>query len=145
MDTIIEQYRKELLELAIYEDDTARNYISCIYKYVEFANNHLNIEPFKTTPQHLKQWMIHLKKNDVSNSRMSHHKSALTGFFTFLMKMELIDHNPADCLFPIRGSTSDRNQPIDKETAFQLLKSIDRTTWIGERNFTPLDIENTLL
>ena len=72
MDTIIEQYRKELLQLAIYQDDTAKNYISCIYKYIGFANNHLNIEPFKTTPQHLKQWMMHLKKNDISNSRMTH-------------------------------------------------------------------------
>ncbi len=135
MNTIIEQYRKELLELAIYEDDTARNYISCIYKYVEFANNHLNIEPFKTTPQHLKQWMMHLKKSDVSNSRMTHHKSALTGFFTFLMKLEIIDQNPADCLFPIRRSKSDLNQPIDSDTAYQLLTSLDRTTWIGERNF----------
>ncbi len=135
MNTIIEQYRKQLLQLAIYQDDTARNYISCIYKYVEFANNHLNIEPFKTTPQHLKQWMIHLKKNDVSNSRMTHHKSALTGFFTFLMNREIIDNNPTDCLFPIRRSKSDLNQPIDKDTAYQLLKSIDPTSWIGQRNF----------
>jgi len=135
MDTIIEQYRKQLLQLAIYKEDTARNYISCIYKYVEFANNHLNIEPFKTTPQHLKQWMIHLKKNDISNSRMTHHKSALTGFFTFLMNMEIIDNNPTDCLFPIRRSKSELNQPIDVDTAYQLLKSIDRTNWIGQRNF----------
>jgi len=135
MNTIIEQYRKQLLQLAIYQDDTAKNYISCIYKYIEFFQSQFKSDPIKTTPQHLKQWMIHLKKSDVSSSRMSHHKSALTGFFTFLMNMELIDHNPADCLFPIRRSTSDLNQPIDKETAFQLLKSIDRTTWIGERNF----------
>jgi integrase/recombinase XerD len=135
MDTIIEQYRKQLLQLAIYQDETARNYISCIYKYVEFANHHLNIEPFKTTPQHLRQWMIHLKKSNVSNSRMTHHKSALTGFFTFLMNMEIIDNNPTDCLFPIRRSTSDLNQPIDKDTAYNLLKSIDRTSWIGQRNF----------
>jgi site-specific recombinase XerD len=135
MDTIIEQYRKQLLQLAIYEDDTARNYISCIYKYVAFVNSQFKIDPITSTPQHLKQWMIHLKKSDVSNSRMSHHKSALTGFFTFLMKMELIDHNPTDCLFPIRRSTSDLNQPIDVDTAYKLLKSIDRFTWIGERNF----------
>jgi integrase/recombinase XerD len=135
MDTIIEQYRKQLLQLAIYQDDTARNYISCIYKYVEFANNHLNIEPFKTTPQHLKQCMMHFKKNDISNSRMTHHKSALTGFFTFLMNREIIDNNPTDCLFPIRRSKSDLNQPIDVDTAYNLLKAINRSTWIGQRNF----------
>jgi integrase/recombinase XerD len=135
MNTIIEQYRKELLQLAIYEEDTAKNYISCIYKYVEFVNNHFHIEPFKTTPQHLKQWMIHLKNTDISSSRMSNHKSALTGFFTFLMKMNIMDHNPTDCLFPIRRSKSDLNQPIDVDTAYNLLKAIDRSTWIGQRNF----------
>lgn len=145
MNTIIEQYRKQLLQLAIYEEDTARNYISCIYKYIDFTRSHLGIDPIKTTPQHLKQWMMHLKKNDVSNSRMTHHKSALTGFFTFLVNLELIDHNPADCLFPIRRSKSDLNQPIDTDTAYKLLKAVDRSTWIGERNFTLLDIEIMLL
>jgi integrase/recombinase XerD len=135
MNAIIEQYRKQLLDLACYEHDTVANYISCIYKYIEFAQVHIGIDPIKTTPQHLKQWMIHLKKSDVSNSRMSHHKSALTGFFTFLMNMEIIDQNPTDCLFPIRRSKSDLNQPIDTDTAYKLLKSIDRSTWIGERNF----------
>ena len=135
MHTIIEQYRKQLLQLAIYEEDTARNYISCIYKYIEFARFHVGIDPIKTTPQHLKQWLIHLKKTDISNSRLSHHKSALTGFFTFLVNMEIIDQNPTDCLFPIRRTTSDLKQPIDKDIAYKLLKSIDRSTGIGERNF----------
>jgi integrase/recombinase XerD len=135
MNTIIEQYRKQLLQLAIYQDDTASNYISCIYKYIEFFQSQFKSDPIKTTPQHLKQWMIQLKKTHISSSRMSHYKSALTGFFTFLMNMGIIDNNPTDCLFPIRRSKSDLNQPIDVDTAYQLLKSIDRTPWIGQRNF----------
>jgi len=135
MNTIIEQYRKQLLELAIYEERTASIYISCIYKYVDFARSQLGIDPINTTPQHLKQWLIHLKKTNRGSSSLVQHTAALKGFFTFLMNMEIIDHNPTDCLFPIRRSTSDLNQPIDKDTAYQLLKSIDRTTWIGERNF----------
>jgi site-specific recombinase XerD len=144
MNTIIEQYRKQLLELAIYEERTASIYISCIYKYVDFARCQLGIDPINTTPQHLKQWLIHLKKTKLGSSSLAQHTAALTGFFSFLMNMELIDHNPTDCLFPIKISISDRNQPIDGNTAYQLLKSIDRTPWIGQRNFTPLDIENTL-
>jgi len=135
MSPIVEQYRKQLIDLDCYEQDTVANYVSCIYKYIEFAQLHLGIDPFKTTPQHLKQWIIHLKKNDASNSRMTHHKSALTGFFAFLVNLELMDNNPADCLFPFRRSKSDLNQPIDTDTACQLLKTVDRSTWIGERNF----------
>lgn len=135
MNTIIEQYRTELLELKLYQHDTVANYVSCIYNYVDFAKSHFGIDPIKTTPQHLKQWMIHLKKTNISNSRLSHHRSALVSFFTFLVNMELIDHNPTDGLFPIRKTKSDLNQPIDTETAYKLLKSIDRSTWIGQRNF----------
>lgn len=135
MNTIIEQYRKQLIDLDCYEQDTITNYISCIYRYIEFARFHLDIDPTKTTPQHLKQWMIHLKKNAVSNSRMTHHKSALTGFFEFLVNLELIVNNPTDCLFPIRRSKSDLNQPIDTDTAYKLLKAVDRSSWIGKRNF----------
>jgi len=135
MNTTIEQYRKQLLELASYEERTTTIYISCIYKYVDFVRSQLGIDPINTTPQHLKQWLIHLKKTNRGSSSLVQHTAALKGFFTFLMNMEIIDHNPTDCLFPIRRSTSDLNQPIDKDTAYQLLKSIDRTTWIGERNF----------
>jgi len=135
MNTLIEQFRKELLEIALYADDTVANYVSCIYKYVEFMHSQFKIDPIKSTPQHLKQWMTHLKKTGVSNSRLIHHKSALTGFFSFLIKMNIIDNNPAEPLFPIRKTKSDLNQPIDQDTAFKLLKAMDRSTWIGERNF----------
>jgi len=135
MNPTIELFRKELLEIALYEDDTVANYLSCIYKYVAFVKSHLDIVPINTTPQHLKQWLTHLKKTDISNSRLNNHRSALKSFFTFLVKMEILDHNPAAGLFLIRKVNSDRNQPIDKDTAFQLLKAIDRTSWIGQRNF----------
>jgi len=38
-------------------------------------------------------------------------------------------------LFPIRRQKSDKNQPIDTEVALTLLRSIDRKSWQGERNF----------
>jgi len=135
MNTLIEQFRKELCEIALYADDTVANYVSCIYKYVEFAKSQFKINAIKSTPQHLKQWMTHLKKTAVSNSRLIHHKSALTGFFSLLVKMNVIDNNPAQALLTIRKTKSDLNQPIDQDTAFKLLNAVDRSTWIGERNF----------
>ncbi len=135
MNTLIEQFRKELIEIALYTDDTVANYVSCIYKYVECIQTHFEIDPIKSTPNHLKQWMAHLKKTGVSNSRLNHHRSALKSFFTFLVKMKLIDNNPAEGLLLIKKSNSNLNQPINKDTAFRLLKAMDRSTWIGERNF----------
>ena len=135
MNTLIEQFRKELIEIALYADDTVANYISCVYKYVEFIQSQFKIDPIKSTPQQIKQWMTHLKKTSVSNSRLNHHRSALKSFFTFLVKMSVIENNPADGLFLIKKTNSNLNQPINKETAFKLLKAVDRSTWIGERNF----------
>jgi len=135
MNTLIDQFRKELVEIALYADDTVANYVSCIYKYVEFAKSKFKIDPLKTAPNHLKQWMTQLKKTDVSNSRLNHHRSALKSFFTFLVKMKVMDNNPADGLFLIKKTKSNLNQPISKDTAFKLLKAMDRSKWIGERNF----------
>ncbi|MDW7680626.1 MAG: tyrosine-type recombinase/integrase [bacterium] len=135
MNTLIEQFRRELGDIALYADDTISNYVSCIYKYVQFIQAQFKINPTKSTPQHLKQWMTHLKNTGISNSRLIHHKSALTGFFALLVKMNVINNNPASALFPIRKTKSDLNQPIDQNTAFKMLKTMNRSTWIGERNF----------
>ena len=135
MNTLIEQFRKELIEIALYADDTVTNYIACIYKYVESAQSNFKIDPIKSTPQQINQWMTCLKKTGFSNSRLNHHRSALKSFFTFLVKIKVIKNNPADGLFLIKKTKSNLNQPISKDTAFKLLKAMDRSTWIGERNF----------
>ena len=135
MNRFIELFRKELCDIAVYADDTVTNYISCLYQFSDFLTAAFRVKPKKIMPRHLRNWMIHLKKTGVSNSRLSHHRSALKLFFTFLMKMEIILNNPADGLFPIRRIKSTRNQPINKNTAYHLLKSIDRDSWIGRRNF----------
>jgi len=135
MNTLIEQFRKELLEIALYQNDTVATYVSCIYHYVDFVKQNFTIDPVKTTSCHLKKWMIHLKNTGISNSRLSHYKCALTAFFSFLLKLNRIENNPADALLPMRKTKSQLNQPINQNTAYKLLKSMDRSTWIDERNF----------
>ena len=98
-------------------------------------NLEMNINPISSAPKHIKQWMMKLKNDGKSSSRLTHHKSALTGFFTFLLNMNIIKNNPTDGLFPIRRTKSDLNQPIDKETAYKLLKAMERLTWINQRDF----------
>lgn len=135
MNAFIEQFRKQLCELALYADDTIANYISCVYKFANHCQTQFSIDPIHATPQHLKQWLIHLKQSAVSSSRLTHHKSALTGFFAFIVNMGVIDNNPADGLFPFRRVKSDLNQPIDKQTAYKLLTAMDRSSWIRKRDF----------
>ena len=72
MITIIEQYRKHLIDLAGYEQKTVANYIACIYKFVDFIQTQFNIDATKTTHQHLKQWMIHNWFLHISNELGTH-------------------------------------------------------------------------
>jgi integrase/recombinase XerD len=134
MREIIAQFRKELLGVATFKDKTVQNYISILYKYFDYVKEQFTVDPFKAEPLHLRQWMV-LNKGKVSNSRLTHHRAALIHFYAFLQKLGIREDNPAEALFPIRRQQSDRNQPIDTEVALTLLRSIDRKSWRGERNF----------
>jgi len=139
MQDLIEQFRKELLAIHSFKQDTVQNYISLLYRYVDFANEHLEIDPLKSTTRNLSDF-IDLNRKDYSHSSLIHIRSALIHFFAFLVRTDIIPENPAEALFPIRKQKSDKNQPISRETAFKLLHAIDRTKWIGERNFIIISI-----
>ncbi len=49
MNTIIEQFRKELIDVALYRDDTLATYIACIYRFVAFVNEHVGGDPIQAT------------------------------------------------------------------------------------------------
>jgi site-specific recombinase XerD len=134
MQEIIAQFRKELLGVATFKDKTVQNYISILYKYFDYVKKQFAVDPIKAEPLQLRQWMV-LNKGKVSNSRLTHHRAALNHFYGFLQKLGIREDHPAEALFPIRRQQSDRNQPIDTQVALTLLRSIDRHTWRGERNF----------
>lgn len=139
MHDFIEQFRKELVAIHTFKEDTVQNYISLLYRYAEYAHEYRAIDPLKSTPKDLRDFMdAHRKK--YSPSRLVHMRSALTRFFAFLVKINIIPDNPAEALLPIRREKSEKNQPISKQIAFALLSAIDRTTWIGERNFVIISV-----
>lgn len=135
MKTLIETYRKELQGVANFAPDTVKTYISCISKYLDYANEQLKIDPLQTGARDLLQWVMFLKKRGLSHSSLIQHQAALKRFFALLIKLSIFEHNPADALFPIRKKKSDWNQPIEIEAAFRLLRSLGRQTWLDERNF----------
>ena len=139
MHNLIEQFRTELLAIHTFKEDTVQNYISILYRYVDYAKEHLEIDPLKSTARDLTDF-IDKNRKDYSHSRLIHMRSALRHFFAFLVKINIIQENPAEALFPIRKQKSNKNQPVSSEIAFKLLNTIDQTEWIGERNFIIISI-----
>jgi integrase/recombinase XerD len=135
MIAIIDEYQKELLDLAIFDKKTVQNYTSCLLCYFEYAKKTFAIDPIQSKSLHVHRWMETLKCKGLSRSRLQHHRSALRTFFAFAVKMKLIKRNPADTLPVIRKLKSERNKPISEKIAEKLLCSIDQTSWIGKRNF----------
>lgn len=140
MIALIDEYRKELLEINIFEGKTVQNYTSCLLSYFEYAKKHFDINPLQSKGHHVLKWMETVKQKGLSQSRLQNHRSALKTFFAFAVKIKVIKHNPADTLPVIRKPRSERNSPVSKEVASRLLLSIDQTTWLGKRNFLIISI-----
>ena len=142
MQNLIDAYWTALYDVAGYAFATLENYVRCLEKYFDYAENKLRIDPLNADPKHLLKWMTHLKSRPggMSRSTLTHHKSALTHFFALLVRLGKREHNPAEALFTIRKKKSELNQPISEEAAFKLLHSLKRDTWIDERNFMILSI-----
>ncbi len=140
MKEIIELLETELKDVGNYAKKTVANYRSCIENFFEFINSQFSIHPSEVKGTHLKEWMKHLKQTGISNSRLIHHKSALKHCYSLMLHMNYIDKNPALSLFHIRKVKSELNQPITADTAFQLLNAIDRSSWLGERDYMIISI-----
>ena len=135
MIALINEYRKELLQINTFAGDTVQNYVSCLVSYCEYAKNSLKIVPVYSKGPHILKWMAQLREKGISNSRMQNHHSALKTFFALLCKLKIITKNPAQALPVIRKKRSDRNKPISKKVALKLLRSVDQSTWHGKRNY----------
>lgn len=140
MIAIIDEYRKELLEIALYEEKTVQNYTNCLVSYFQYATKLFGIDPMQSEGHHLLRWMEKVKQEGLSPSRLTHHRAALRTFFSLALKMDVIKHNPAEALPLIRRVRSEKNQPIAEQVASKLLNSIDQTTWLGKRNFLIISV-----
>lgn len=135
MNEIIEAFRKELLEIMTFKDTTVKIYVKIIYKYFVFAKEYLRVDPLKTTALHLRKLFSYLKKNKTGNSGLKNYRAALSHFFSFLLKRNIISDNPAENLPRVRKTRSDLNKPVSKKSVIKLLKSFAKNSWLGMRNF----------
>ena len=92
MQTLLQAYHKELAHVAGFAPDTVENYEICLGKFFDFAAGHLNIDPLGADIKDLLRWMTHLKEQNLSRSRLTHHKAALKHFFGLLVKLKQCRH-----------------------------------------------------
>jgi len=135
MHELIVSFERLLADVNNYTSDTVSNYVSCLQQFIKYANDTWGIDPRVITGTHLKAWFKHIKQTGISPSRLIHHQSAIRHFYAFLRNMNYIDTNPAFALLSMRRGKRNRRQAIDTNTAFRLLKAVDRSTWFGERDF----------
>lgn len=135
MLALIDAFHKELSDIRELSDSTVENYTYSIVDYFNFAKGKLKIDPVYSQGKHLLQWMTEVRKNGLGDSRLKNHRVALKTFFALLINLHIIKKNPAEALPQIRKNYSHRNNPIPKKAAYKLLRSIDQTTWHGQRNF----------
>ncbi len=135
MIALIDAFLTELSDIRELADSTVENYTYSVVDYCDFAKNTLKIDPVNTKGRHILKWLSHVRKKGTGNSRMKNHRVALKTFFALLVKLKVIKKNPADALPPIRQTQSERNQPVHKKVVKKLLRSIDQSTWHGQRNY----------
>jgi site-specific recombinase XerD len=140
MTKIIELFRTELLEASCLKDTTVRIYIDMVYKYVDYAKQFLHINLLASKTWHIHKWMYHLKTKDKGYNFMKDAKISLKRFFAFAVKAGYLEKNPAEALPRVRIPKSDLNKPLKTKVVCALLKSFDRTKWMGMRNFTIVSI-----
>ena len=134
MIALIDEFKKELSDIAEFAQSTVDNYAACIVAFFNYAHNR-RIDPVFAKGKHILDWIGQVKSSGVSKSRLEHHRSALKLFFALMVKLGIVVKNPADKLPQIRRTrTSCRNQPVAPPVVSKLLASIDRSGWRGIRD-----------
>jgi integrase/recombinase XerD len=81
-----------------------------------------------------------LKQRGISNTHLSHYRWALRSFYAFLKKAGLRRDDPAEHLFRIRKSRSQKNQPVLAAEVIRLLRAVDTITYEGQRDYLIISI-----
>jgi integrase/recombinase XerD len=135
MIALIDEFKKELSDIAEFAPSTVENYVACIAAFFDYARNQLRIDPVFAKGKHILDWIAWVKTSGVSKSRLEHHRSALKLFFALMVKLAIVVKNPAERLPQIRRQhASDLNRPVAPAVVVRLLASIDRSGWQGYRD-----------
>jgi len=132
---LIDEYQHELSSICGFAEDTVENYVSCIVAFCEWIKTRLQISPVDAQGSHVSRWMIELKERGLSFSRLEHHKSALKTFYAMLVKLKIVRKNIASTLPSLRKRGISSVVPVSRDTVEKLLNVVDRSSWVGKRNY----------
>jgi len=132
---LLDEYQHELSRICGFAEDTVENYVSCMVMFYEWIRKEYRISPVNAQGSHLCEWMVELKRRELSYSRLEHHRSALKTFYAMLVKMKIVKRNRALALPRLRKRGISRVMPVSNETVEQLLDIVDQSTWMGKRNY----------
>ena len=140
MPQLIQRYRSELEKINVFAPSTIETYALGAKAFWDYAKHRLHIDPLEADPEHLLQWLTHLKKSGLGPSRIEINHYALKSFFAFVRRAGLINTNPAEALPLIIRRRRQRTNPASTDQAFRLLDSFDRSTWRSLRDFTMVSL-----
>ncbi len=133
MNTLIKQYEKDRLEVAVLARSTVDTYLSSISSFCDFARHICRINPLEARGKQLQAW-LEIMRPTISRSRLRQHQYALKSFFAFLYKLGIISNNPAEALPSLQKKPSKKIRPVPEIEVFRLLDAVDCSTWYGKRN-----------
>lgn len=137
---LLEQYRREMLELKQVAKETHRIYRSCLEQFFAYCQQELKTDPLVCCGMEMLKWLEELKQRGISNTHLSHYRWALGSFYAFLKKAGLRRDDPAEHLLRIRRSRSEKNQPVLAAEVTRLLKTVDTTIYEGQRDYLMISI-----
>jgi integrase/recombinase XerD len=140
MIALLDEYKTQLSDVNGYAKQTVENYASCMGMFARYLKERENIPVAKVQGTHICQWIAHLKQEGFSYSRMEHHRSALKTFYAMLVKLDIVAKSPAAALPVLKKNKPSTVMPVSKTIAFKLLNSVDRSTWMENRNYLILSL-----
>jgi integrase/recombinase XerD len=140
MIALLDEYRTQLSDVCGYVDQTVENYASCMGMFARYLKEQNNIPVTQAQGTHICQWIAHLKQEGFSYSRMEHHRSALKTFYAMLVKLDIMVKSPAQALPKLKKNGPSTVMPVSKAIVFKLLNSVDRSTWMENRNYLILSL-----
>jgi integrase/recombinase XerD len=139
MIALLDEYKTQLSDVCGYADQTVENYASCMGMFARHLKAQ-GISIVQARGTHICLWIAQLKQKGFSYSRLEHHRSALKIFYAMLVKLDIVTKSPAAALPVLKKNGPSTVMPVSKTIVFKLLNSVDRSTWMGNRNYLILSL-----
>ena len=132
MEHNINKFEKFLSIERKYPENTITSYLNDLYNFKEFIEEN-NINYKTINKEEIREYLKYLDSLKRSKSSISRNLSALRSFYSYLIKLDVIDNNPFKS---IRNPKKDKKLPnfLQHDELKTIFDSIDMSTSLGLRN-----------